>query len=146
MLIREANLTDASAIALLLNEMGHQSSAGDVSTRLEALSNSHMDRVWVCENNSNVIGFLSFHISPRFYAWGNLGRITAIAVQSNFRRQGYGRKLIEHAEKFAKDSDCARVEITSYSHRIDTHQFYKSLGMTQVKSARFMKAIVGDLQ
>jgi len=146
MLIREANLKDANAIALLLNEMGHQSSAEDVSKRLEALTHSHIDRVWVCEKDSQVIGFLSFHVSPRFYAWGNLGRITAMAVQSNFRRQGYGRKLIDHAEKFAKNSDCARVEVTSYSHRTDTHQFYKSAGYTQVKSARFMKAIVGDLE
>jgi N-acetylglutamate synthase-like GNAT family acetyltransferase len=146
MLIREATLKDAKAIALLLNEMGHQSSAEGVSTRLKALANSQIDRIWVCEKDSQVIGFLSFHMFPRFYAWGNLGRITAMAVQNNFRRQGYARKLTEHAEKYAKNSDCARVEVTSYSHRLDTHQFYKSVGYTHVKSARFIKAIVGDLQ
>ena len=146
MLIREATLQDADAITLLLNEIGHQSSAEDVLTRLGALANSQIDRIWVCEKDSHVIGFLSFHMFPRFYAWGNLGRITAMAVQNNSRRQGYGRKLIEHAEEFAKKSDCARVEVTSYSHRPDTHQFYKSVGYTHVKSARFMKALVGDLQ
>jgi N-acetylglutamate synthase-like GNAT family acetyltransferase len=140
MVIREATLKDANAIALLLNEMGHQSSVEDVSTRLEALANSQIDRIWVCEKDSLVIVFLSFHMFPRFYARGSLGRITAMAVQSSYRRRGYGRKLIEHAEKFAKNSDCARVEVTSYSHRQDTHQFYESVGYTHVKSARFMKS------
>src|SRR5258708_7643314 len=130
--IREAKLKDANSIALLLNEMGHQSSVEEVSKRLKVLGNSNIDQIWVCEKDSKVIGFLSFHVWPRFYARGNQGRITAMAVENDFRGQGYGRKLIEHAEKYAKASDCARVEVSSYSRRIDTHQFYKSVGYTQV--------------
>jgi N-acetylglutamate synthase-like GNAT family acetyltransferase len=146
MVIRRAELRDADSIVLLIKEMGHQSTAEEVSKRLQRLTNNHVDRVWVCEKDSKVIGFLSFHIWPRFYDWGNQGRITAMAIHSEFRRKGYGRQLIEYAEKFAQESDCFRIEVTSYSYRTETHEFYKALGFTCVKSKRFMKAIVGDLR
>ncbi|MFZ3377699.1 MAG: GNAT family N-acetyltransferase [Chthoniobacterales bacterium] len=116
MVIRQAALGDADSIALLLKEMGHQSPAEEILKRLQRLTNNHVDRVWVCEKDSRVIGFLSLHIWPRFYDWGNQDRITAMAIHSEFRRKGYGRQLIEHAEKFAQESDCVRIEVTSYSY------------------------------
>jgi N-acetylglutamate synthase-like GNAT family acetyltransferase len=144
-LIREAHIGDAEAIAFLLRQMGHQASGEDVVERLSGLIGSVRDRVWVGEQDERVIAFLSFTMWPRFYAGGYQGRISAMAVNSEYRRNGYGRQLVEYAEEFAKISDCPRIEVTSYSHRTETHEFYQEIGYTRVKSKRFLKAIEGDL-
>ena len=145
MLIREAHIGDAETIAFLLQQMGHHANREDVVERLSALMGSVKDRVWVGEMDGSVIAFLSFTMWPRFYAEGYQGRISAMAVHSEYRRNGYGQQLVQYAEDFAKSSDCPRIEVTSYSHRTGTHEFYQAIGYTCVKSKRFLKAVDGDL-
>jgi N-acetylglutamate synthase-like GNAT family acetyltransferase len=145
MLIREAKVIDSETIAFLLQQMGHDATKEDVVERLSALTGSVRDRIWVGEQNGNVIAFLSFTMWPRFYAVGYQGRISVMAVNNEYRRNGYGRQLVQYAEDFAKSSDCPRIEVTSYSHRTETHEFYQAIGYTWVKSKRFLKTVEGDL-
>ena len=145
MQIREAHIGDADRIVILLQQMGHDATREEVVGRLSALTGSAKDRVWVGEQDENVIAFLSFSMWPRFYASGYHGRISAMAVDDEYRRNGYGRQLVQYAEEFAKSSDCPRIEVTSYSHTAKTHEFYQEIGYTCVKSKRFLKAVEGDL-
>jgi len=94
----------------------------------------------VAEQDGSVVGFLSFDSEPAFHREGRIGTITAMCVDENARGKGIGRKLIEQAEDFAKESGCIRVAVASGLQRHETHRFYLDLGYEE-KTKRFVKDI-----
>ncbi len=99
--------------------------------------------MWVAVCGDGVAGFLSFHAIPLFHEPGRLGRITAMAIDPAFQRQGVGRALVAAAEVFAIQSGCQRMEVTSGDRREkDAHVFYRALGYDS-DCRRFLKRVEG---
>jgi GNAT superfamily N-acetyltransferase len=138
-IIREALISDAVHIASLISELGYSATEQCVRDRLTQLSSTPADMVFIADYAGEIGGFLSFHVLPLLHVEGNLGRITALAVSSRFRRCGIGRKLVATAERFAWTHGCVRVEITSGDHRADAHAFYEAAGYRQ-ETRRFLKS------
>src|ERR1019366_2150441 len=126
--IREAQLQDADAIAILLAQLGYPQEASFVSRKIMELAERSSSKVFVTEENGSVVGFLSFDSEPAFHREGRIGTITAMCVHENMRGQGIGSKLIEQTEAFAKQTDCVRIAVASGVQRHDTHRFYLNLG------------------
>jgi GNAT superfamily N-acetyltransferase len=66
-------------------------------------------------------------------------QVAAIVTDENVRGQGFGRKLMAHAEKRAKEKNLAFVGLHSSFPRTKTHQFYQSLGYHKNKESYFFK-------
>ena len=137
--IREAVPGDAARIASLLGELGYPATETFVRDRLAHLAPSTEDAVLVADFHGEIAGFLSFHILPLFHVAGGLGRITALAVSSRFKRRGIGRQLVAAAECFAWSHGCIRIEVTSGDHRPDAHAFYEAVGYRS-DIRRFLKS------
>jgi predicted N-acetyltransferase YhbS len=96
---------------------------------------------YVAEDENRVIGVISFHAIPLLHAAGNLGRITALVVNTTHQRAGIGAKLVQAVEEFARDAGCVRMEVTSSEHRQGAHTFYKKAGYALSTHGRFIREL-----
>jgi GNAT superfamily N-acetyltransferase len=136
--IRDAKDTDAEAIAILMGQLGYPQDAAFVIRKLAELRERKSSRVVVAEEVGGVAGFLSFDCEPAFHREGWIGTITALCVLESVRGKGIGRKLVERAEKIAREKGCVRLAVASGVRRLETHQFYLGLGYEE-KTKRFVK-------
>jgi predicted GNAT family acetyltransferase len=67
-------------------------------------------------------------------------RITALVVHQPARGRGISRMLIDHALRWAENTGCELVELTSALSRAEAHAFYRDLGF-EANSLRFRKLI-----
>ncbi|EDX83491.1 acetyltransferase, GNAT family [Synechococcus sp. PCC 7335] len=72
---------------------------------------------------------------------GSLGRITVFVVGLEFREHGVGTALLSSLEKWFKENNCLRIEVTSGDHREAAHRFYEARGYIQ-DERRFIKSNV----
>jgi GNAT superfamily N-acetyltransferase len=113
-----------------------------IGDRLEAYSNGN-SRVFIAANDTDVIGFLSFHAIPLFHEAAMLGRITAMAIDPDHQREGIGSSLVSAAENFGISIGCSRMEVTSGDRREhDAHRFYLAQGYRS-DCRRFLKQLSG---
>jgi GNAT superfamily N-acetyltransferase len=138
--VRSARSCDALALSALIAQLGYILDAAAVSARLECYSDER-SMVLIAERESEIVGFLSFHAIPLFHENANLGRITAMAIREDCRRQGVGRLLVQAAEEHAIRLSCSRIEVTSGDHREhDAHLFYMAQGYSN-DCRRFLKRL-----
>ena len=138
--IRRAMLADSEACAALLGELGYPATSAFVHEKLNELAEGEGDQVFVAVCNGKVVGLASCHIMPLIHESENLCRVTSLVVAAGHRRQSIGRRLMHKIEKYALDSGCSRVEITSGEHRPDAHGFYEQIGYAEV-SRRYVKRL-----
>lgn len=138
MVIRKAIPQDANAIQQLLFQLGYPDLREEAVLEKIKTYSSEDYQVLVCEVDANVIGFISLHWFEIFHSSGKIGRISAFCVDETFRSQGLGRKLLEEAESFLVKQGCKKIEVTSNSRRIRTHEFYLERGYGE-DSRRYTK-------
>ena len=136
--IRSAASEDSEQLAALVEQLGYIADERFIRDQLAQLASRPGTTVFIADDNGTVIGLLCFSIIPLLHVSGGLGRISALAVDSQFKGQGVGRRLVAEAEEFAWNNGCARIEITSGDHRPDAHAFYEAIGYFQ-DCRRFIK-------
>lgn len=138
-IIRECKLEDYTDIALLnKNEMGYEYSAEDTKKKLEKLLNDSSNKIYVAVLEEKVVGYVHANNYDLLYA-PHLKNIMGIAVLSDFRENGIGKKLLYEVEKWAKNTGAYGVRLVSGSTRIGAHAFYISCGYDGNKKQRNFK-------
>ncbi|WP_348945279.1 GNAT family N-acetyltransferase [Chitinibacter sp. FCG-7] len=138
LITRPANPEDAQAISQLMQQLGYEISPELMQSKIEFMTMSEMDAVFVAEITDQIVGVISIHALELFHACGKLGRITSLVVDKNMRQQGVGKLLFSTTESFFRAQNCVRIEVTSSDHRTDAHAFYQSLGF-KIDQRRFIK-------
>lgn len=125
--IRPATTADAGRLAALLTDEGYPAGESDLAARVERFStpDSH---VLVAEASGEVIGFVAFHLIPRFETDERFARIVALVVDPGVRERGIGRQLMAEVERVARDEGAAFLEITAGHHRPEARKLFESLG------------------
>lgn len=138
--IHRTTVADADQIASCLEELGYGTSAQHVAQRISELTTSVSDQIFVAHLSGNpaVVGVASAHALPLFHTYGQLVRLTALAVSGTSQGSGVGRSLVTAVERWAWSIDARRVEVTSGDHRPNAHAFYQSVGYS-VDERRFIK-------
>jgi N-acetylglutamate synthase-like GNAT family acetyltransferase len=84
----------------------------------------------VAEKDDMVVGTLFLQIIPNLthgaHPWAILENMV---VDSQYRRQGIGRLLIEHALTRCREAGCYKVQLLSNKKRKEAHLFYRSVGL-----------------
>lgn len=137
-LIRPATVSDAEAIAGLLDELGYPASPASVLQKIQLLSAGDHDAVYVAEISGGVAGVIGLHTTELLHCSGRLGRITALVVSAKQRGSGIGKALVETADRYFQQQDCLRAEVTSGDQRRRAHAFYQSNGYAP-NERRFVK-------
>lgn len=131
--VRPAVISDAQIINAIASELGYESSSDDkVQEWLTELLESGNDRVWVCDLDSSVVGWLHAFRSVRLGS-APFVEIAGLAVSLEFRKMGAGGALVDSAVAWAR-SQGVKIKVRCNSSRTDAHSFYQSVGFSKVKS------------
>lgn len=138
--IREATTEDIHTLCYLIKELnGSEISHGIMENRLGFIKDSPFDFLYVYEEASTILGMLGFRIRENIEDLNRFGEISIISVDSNVRRKGVGRSLMEFAEYLAIRHKCMGTWLVSGTGRKDeAHRFYKELGY-EITGYRFVK-------
>jgi N-acetylglutamate synthase-like GNAT family acetyltransferase len=86
----------------------------------------------VVEKDGTVVGTLCLQIMPNLShnarPWAILENVV---VDSNCRREGTGRLLIEYALSRCREAGCYKVQLLSNKKRQEAHNFYRSMGFQE---------------
>jgi GNAT superfamily N-acetyltransferase len=127
LVLRAAAGADAERIAALLTDEGYPAGGSDIVARLERFA-SPGSGVVVAETAGEVLGFVAFHVAPRFEHDDRFVRILALVVDAAVRDRGLGRLLIAEAERLGRMAGAVFAEVTAGHHRADARRLFESLG------------------
>lgn len=140
-IVRDATLDDADALAPLLEDFGYPADARTVADRLHALHSSDpTGRVLIALDGTRVLGFATLHSTPVLHRPTAVGRITALAVHPSAQGQGVGRELLRAAEAHFRAQGLGRIEVTSGPTHAKAYPFYRRLGYED-GGVRFFKVM-----
>lgn len=125
--LRPAGPADAARIASLFTDEGYPVAPSAIEARLARFQDD-VSQVIVADANGTVIGFVAFHVIPRFEHDDVAVRVLALVVDAGARERGVGRRLLGEVERLAKELRAAFVEVTAGHHRPDARHLYESLG------------------
>lgn len=131
--IRIAQQSDAEGIRDLTSQLGYDVDAPAAAARLSRILSRSDQQFIIAEVDGSLAGWVHAVIaesieSERFVTIGGL------VVDRRHRLKGIGRKLMEHAEQWAREQGCVIVRLRSSSTRTAAHRFYEALGYTNIKT------------
>ncbi|TKI02993.1 GNAT family N-acetyltransferase [Martelella alba] len=122
--IREARISDASQITLLLDALDYPGTGGFIQDKLSRLLSHPDEKLLVSVENEVVNGVISLHFIPQLALRGDFCRISYFCVSSAARGKGIGKALEEAAVQIAMGKGCDRIEVHCHSRRTSAHRFY----------------------
>lgn len=140
--VRDATLNDVPSLVPLMEELGYPTSVDTFQSRFNLIITNPCYHTLVAELDGRVVGMAGLH-TGLFYEYDGINvRIVAFVVNSNYRRKGVGKKLIQEAESWARKQGAISIGLNSGNRpeRKDAHQFYLSMGY-EAKSIGFGKRL-----
>jgi GNAT superfamily N-acetyltransferase len=131
---------DAAAVSALLSELGYEVSSQAAAERVRQLNETGSDPTFIAGEDGRPLGLIALHRCHMIQYRNPVTRITALVVHQRARRRGIGRLLVDHALRWAAQSGCELVELTSALNRGEAHAFYRDLGFER-NSLRFRKPL-----
>jgi ribosomal protein S18 acetylase RimI-like enzyme len=92
-------------------------------------------------SNSKVIGMVSYVLIDRLNQPLSELWIPELVVTNEYRNRGIGKRLVQKCESIARRNKCYRIRLESRNDRIDSHDFYKKIGFSQMALA-FEKKLI----
>lgn len=131
-LIRIASESDLPGLIALYSELNPSDNFSDgakIESTLRIIMNSSFFKLFVLESNDLLVSSCYLNIIP------NLSRgcrpyavIENVITLNAFRKQGFGKKIMQHAIDYAKSQDCYKVMLLTGRKEPSVHSFYQSLG------------------
>lgn len=91
------------------------------------LINEKNIQVWIIEDKNEIVGTGTLLFEQKLiHNFGLVAHIEDVVISKNFRRQNYGKMLIEHLIQKAKEKTCYKV-ILDCDSKIET--FYNKCGL-----------------
>ena len=75
---------------------------------------------------------------------GHRGWINYLAVDPEHQRAGYGRAIVEHAEKLLHDAGCPKINIQIRKDNREAIAFYERLGFKEDAVVSLGKRLISD--
>lgn len=138
--IRDAELTDAAELAVLMRELGYETKRAEMEARLKLILSNPAYKTFVAIMDGCVCGMIGTLTYPSYEHNDPGARILALVTLSAVRRRGIGRALIATAEKDLAQRGIRRVALDTRLTREDAHKFYESLGYER-NGWRFVKQL-----
>ena len=82
----------------------------------------------IAENESEGLGFISFHTQNLLHHCGLVGEIQEFFIHQKQRGKGVGRLLINEIKSFAEQHNLKSIEVTTNKRRVENVAIYENLG------------------
>lgn len=146
--IREPTSYDTDGLVSLMEQLGYPIDAKEMQKNIFFHSTLPNHKAWIAEEEGKVIGCIAVAITHYFHREGAFLRVMTMVVDSNQRRKGMGKKLMQMAENYALEMQCSHIELTSGAHRakLGSHDFYKSIGFLELSELKkyFGKKLIDE--
>src|SRR5690625_6322577 len=96
-----------------MGELGYPTTTDEMGSRLSKISSNSLYNTQVAEKNGVIDGMIGMILGFHYEKNENYVRIIALVVDSEYRKQGIGEKLIEKAEEWAKEQDRKSTRLNS---------------------------------
>ncbi|HEX5049905.1 MAG TPA: GNAT family N-acetyltransferase [Gammaproteobacteria bacterium] len=131
--IRRARLDDAPEIARLSGELGYPVSVDEITQRLAVLLRDERHHVAVVGAGERLLAWM--HVEQRAsLERGERAELMGLIVDTSARRHGWGRKLVDVAERWARERGLGSITVRSNVARDGAHPFYERLGYARRKT------------
>jgi GNAT superfamily N-acetyltransferase len=137
--LRDAKPADASRLAELIRELGHEIDEKSIRRNLAALKKAG-EPPFVATLDKALVGLCGVHRMVVVHRDKPVGRVTILIVTEAAQGRKIGRMLIEEAERRLRQAGCGRVEITVGDRRARAQGFYRHMGYER-SSIRFWKTL-----
>jgi L-amino acid N-acyltransferase YncA len=139
MTIRPAKKTDYEHLVQLYNGLveSNRYSKHDNDSFQQVLENPN-SYIYVLELKDTLIGFISFSICPVVRYPKPNAEVDEFYVDTEYRKQGLGQKLLQTALDKATELNCHRIFIESHYKHKSAHKLYEKMDMTNY-SYHFIK-------
>lgn len=125
--IRKVDIKDSESIAELSNQLGYESDSRVIEHRLSELLKNPDHCVFVASVNGKIIGWIHGFYSLRVES-NSFVEIGGLIIDSNYRKQGIGKLLIEEINNWSNLRKCKKVRVRCNTARKKTHFFYLKNG------------------
>ncbi len=141
--VREAGIDDSPSLAMLMSELGYETSPAEMEQRMRTVLNNPDYATFLAEVAGRICGLIGTAVHPSLEHNDPSGRIIALVVSSQGRRRGIGKALIKAAENHFENKGISRISLTTRFTRTDAHLFYEALGYRR-NGWRFVKEKPGS--
>ncbi|MFD2681920.1 GNAT family N-acetyltransferase [Bacillus seohaeanensis] len=141
--IREATMNDIVELTRLMEHLGYPTTIENMKKRFINIESNPDYKTFLAAYDGKIVGMIGLVKGFYYEMDGFYVRIVALVVDSNYRNQGIGKKLLEEAEMWARKIGANGIGLNSgnRSERINAHNFYKNRGYIE-KSIGFAKSII----
>ena len=136
-LLREAKPGDAEQLVALFTLLDHRIDAKAVARNIKALATAG-EPALVLARGKDILGMCGISRTVTPHRETPVGRITVLVVAEQARGKGFGRMLVEEAERRLAALGCGLIEVTSNDRLREAHAFYRHMGYERT-SMRFAK-------
>ncbi|MGO8838706.1 MAG: GNAT family N-acetyltransferase [Limisphaerales bacterium] len=134
--VRTANLQDVAAIARLSDELGYPCDPATMETRVRKVTRQNHHLLLVAQNDrGEVCGWLHAFAADSIES-GFRVEISGLVAAKAAQRSGVGSRLVEAAERWAREIGAEFVSVRSTVNRKASHPFYRKLGYELRKTQR----------
>ena len=138
MQIRELDLKELFTAYKVLSELRTDISYDEFEDLIYDMRHMDYKMIGLFENNE-LITYAGVAIQTNLYFKRHLF-VFDFVTSKQFRTQGYGHKMLEYLEDYARIGMCSNVVLSSAFAREQAHLFYESNGFDK-KSYVFLKSI-----
>lgn len=130
---RKATIADSCAITELTAQLGYCADIAKIGERLAKILPKDNCAVFVAEEDDGaILGWIQTHAFDTVTSGLHI-EIAGFIVGKEARRQGIGRILVHCAEQWAVERGAKVIVVRSNTARIESHQFYPSMGFQATK-------------
>jgi predicted N-acetyltransferase YhbS len=128
MTIRTATLQDVAAIARLSDELGYPTNPASMEARVRKVIAQKHHLLLVAQNDHGEVCGRLHAFGADYIESGFRMEIAGLVVSKTVQRSGIGTRLVEAAERWARNIGAEFVSVRSNIHREESHPFYQKLG------------------
>jgi len=144
-MIKKADLSNIDALVTLASKLWENSTIDELKKLFISVVNSKSEIIFIVEINEKIIGF-SYYSLRNDYVEGTdstpVGYLEGIYISPEYRKQGYGKELIDKGVSWSKEKGCRQVASDCELVNTNSIEFHKRSGFNEVnRIVCFVKSI-----
>lgn len=132
---------DVDAVAELLLQLGYLNEKADIAVKISRLSSSDKDLLCGSYDGDRLAGIIHASVMSRLTS-PDFIEIVSLVIDKEYRRRGLGRGLVSAVIKWAEGRGIGNVRVRCNKIRLESHEFYRSIGFTEKKEQKVFEADV----
>ena len=133
--LRFAHRSESDQLYDLLVQMGYHPDRETLPYTMAQLSDSGADYILAAYDGERMVGWIHAVIMNRVTS-GRYVEVVSLVVDTEYRRQGIGAKLVRQASNWAASNKLPKVRVRCNMVREQAHDFYRALGFIINKEQR----------